>query len=214
MFSGLLPPETSWLPGSRRPPQVALCPWVLIPRPRPPPPPGQAHTGLAQGGRPVSLPGTMPLTAEKTVTSWSWPLSDLGRATFQKWSPLEGAIRWTTTRMAPPLYPSGTPAATPSSPPPTTDDESTKMASARASGKLKRRHGSSGITDASHPCHLHATLQGQPGEEVTPYWVGGEMEAHRAEGSRTGGTETRKSARSQTRIFRPLQRAPVLTGSL
>lgn len=114
-------------------------------------------------------PGDHMLRAEKTVTSWSSPLSDLGRAAFQKWSPLEGPIRRNTTRRAPPMYPSGTPAATPFSPPPVRH-ESTKISSfweIQEKTWLIRAHRClPSMSSSRHP-------QGQPEEELTPYGVGG-----------------------------------------
>ena len=89
------PPETSWpdVHGTGPPREQAVsssgqCLWVLIP---PPPPPGQAHRALTQWW-PNSPPGSVPSQWRQQLPAGPHQLCDLGRATFQKLSPLEGVI--------------------------------------------------------------------------------------------------------------------------
>lgn len=59
------PPETSWLPGSRRPPQVAMCPLSANPSP------SSSWTGTHRTCTMVACvtPRVHALTAERTATS-------------------------------------------------------------------------------------------------------------------------------------------------
>lgn len=78
------PPETSWLPGSRRPPQVAMCPWVLIPHP---PPPGQAHTQDLHNGGLCHSQGPCPHSRENSYQLDLAGCGTLGRPHCENYHP-------------------------------------------------------------------------------------------------------------------------------
>lgn len=116
---------------------------VLIPRASPP---GQAHTGLAQCW-PLSCPGSTPSQEREQLPADRGQLSDLGQAKFQKLSPLESVIHWTSIDMALSMYqalrrqkdPAGTPAATPILPSQPRMNQQ-RLLELGLLGKLKRRH--------------------------------------------------------------------------
>lgn len=90
-----LPPSNQLAPCSRRQASQRagdlpewLGPWVLIPAP---PPPG-GHTQDLHSGGPGHPRRSCPQRRDNSYPAGPHQLRDLGRATFQKRSPLEGVI--------------------------------------------------------------------------------------------------------------------------